>query len=253
MIELIKMEIYKCYKSRYFIIPSIISIFSLILVLYVSYYDTNTRDEILSYSFHLMVLGENFIYTLAAITFFTPLYISEYSKGTVKNMFNSKYKREQIIIAKFFAYSIFFTGMLILFTIISYISFVIIISTVSGERNIFLNLIKDGIYIRIIFITLTQLSFSFSICSFIFVIGSIWRNTTLCILFSLIIISIYKILPLPYFIQQYSFINSARTANYLMSTFFPKQVFYKFLFSNIITIVVFLLISLNIVEKQEIH
>lgn len=252
MIEVIKIEMYKIYKSKSWIFSIILLSLIIIISFFTTYYAPQGNGNYALYIYYFFAINSRFLVEVLVITFFTPILVNEYSSKTIKILFASKFKREKIYLGKYIAAAICFVCLYLIMFMVYFIFSAVFYISVNSIEQLIISLQLDNMLLRIIIILISECIYLISFGGLIFIISLVSKSKVLTFLISVVILIFYMLIPLPEWSYEYIFFRSGQAYTTLAMSEFPIKEIFKLYFVNIGTLIAFLGLGGAVIEHQQI-
>ncbi|MCM3362016.1 ABC transporter permease [Niallia sp. HCP3S3_B10] len=251
MYELIKVELYKIYKSRIHLPVAIFFIIFLGLSMVMSWYEPGLNKNYLRYTHYIFSINGQLIFPLIVSMFFGPLITKEFKDKTIENLLSSRFSIEQIILGKFFAGTIFFTILYLILITIYQIITILFFADLSIIEVTYTTISFGLALYRVYVISISYLIYSLAFGALTYLGGILTRNQFITLLLPIAVILFYMFIPHYDWMRNLLFFEVSDIYQLLGEDDFP---IYRILYSITlcaITMLFFLLLSVLFIEKKE--
>lgn len=252
MINIIKIELYKLYKSKSHIYILLSLLFLLIITYIISYRLGDTRYNYISYLYYLFSINSKLTFPLIVTILFSSVIVDDFNNGTINSLISSSYERDKIYIGKFIACVLIFFPILLL----SILAYITILFTYFKTNNYEVFLLYEGneTIIRFLLILLTQVVYLICYSSFITLLSWILQRKSLATLMSLVIITTIILIPdLPHSISDYLFITNSKIYGDIFADKFDIAKVLMNLSINVGTTYVLLILGILTIKNKEFY
>lgn len=252
MVEYIKLETYKIFKNKQWVVPLI----SLVLFFSLSFF-TGTRlpkesQHFFVYYYYIYEVNNEILFPISICVFFSSIYLYDYKLSTIKLLLGSKFSRKNIFFGKFISGSIIiFMIFLILFFIHVFIAFVFFTKEVKIFAG-FRRLKNWEIIFRMIVVFMTNMGYLLAIASYITLITSVIKKYSVAVLVSIGSIIAYTMIPIPQIITDNFFLNGRYVYYAMFGDTWTLDIHLQRLSICFVTILIFLGLSTMLFEREEI-